>query len=347
MTYRHSTRLKTLRAFCVPAIAAIALLGITPRAINAAELQSQTAQSQQKIYRIGFHWWKPGKIYDEAMEGIKDGLELQGIRYEAVVVHSNRDKKRAVENLRRLDNMALDIIYSFSSAGTQIARNLSLKTPIIATVINHPASLGVKPGRMGKGSAVSGTSYYVDAQKQLELYLTLFQVRSNKKQKVGMIFDLNNPAGVLAEEPFMRKACNNKGIGFQSVAVENKSELHGAIKKLLNDGVTLVVVPTNRLVYGNLDRILSVTNPAGIPIVSMNKQGVENGALAALFADTYNLGRQTAQIADQILRNDADPAQIGFEFISNPNIIINLAAANALNYQFPPQILGDATIVLQ
>ena len=268
MTHHHSSRLKTLRAICIPAIAAIVLLGSMPRTVDATELQSQTAQSKQKVYRIGFHWWKPGKIYDEAMAGIKDGLELQGIQYEEVVVHSNKNKKLAAENLRRLDNMALDVIYSLSSAGTQIARNLSLRTPVIATVINHPASLGVNPDSMHEGTAVSGTSYYVDARKQLDLYLQLFQNRSNKKQKIGMIFDRNNPAGALAEEPFMRKACENKGIGFQSVAVNEKSQLQGAIKKLVNDGITLVVVPTNRLVYGNLAQILAVTNPAGIPIVS-------------------------------------------------------------------------------
>ena len=347
MTNRHSTRLKTLRAVCVSTIAAFALLGTTSLTIDAAELQAQTAQSKQKVYRIGFHWWKPGKIYDEAMAGIKDGLELQGIRYEEVVVHSNKDKKRAADNLRRLDNMALDVIYSLSSAGTQIARNLSLRTPVIATVINHPASLGVNPDSMTEGTAVSGTSYYVDAEKQLELYLQLFQSRSAKKHRIGMIFDRNNPAGALAEEPFMRKASKKRGIQFQSVGVTKKTELRSAIKKLVNAGVTLVVVPTNRLVYGNLAQILAVTNPAGIPIVSMNKQGVENGALAALFADTYNLGRQTAQLADQILRTDANPARVGFQFITKPNIIINLSAANALNYQFPPQILGDASIVLQ
>ena len=78
------------------------------------------------------------------MAGIKDGLEIKGIKYEAVVLQSNRDKGLAAENLRKLDNMNLDLIYSFSSAGTQIAKGLSLKTPVIATVVNHPASLGVR-----------------------------------------------------------------------------------------------------------------------------------------------------------------------------------------------------------
>jgi hypothetical protein len=34
----------------------------------------------------------------------------------------------------------------------------------------------------------------------------------------------------------------------------------------------------------------------------MSKQGVENGALAALYADTYDLDRQAAELAARILR---------------------------------------------
>ena len=102
------------------------------------------AQAEEtKTYRIGFHLWKPGKIYDEAMEGIRDGLTLSGIHYEAIILESSRDRDLASENLLKLDAMGLDLIYSLSSAGTKIAKSLNLKTPLIATVVNHPASLGV------------------------------------------------------------------------------------------------------------------------------------------------------------------------------------------------------------
>lgn len=303
-----------------------------------------TAESSgDKTYRIGFSLWKPGKIYDEAMAGIRDGLQLEGIRYEEVILEAGKDKELAAENLRQLDAMGLDVIYSLSSAGTKIAKKLNLKTPVIATVINHPASLGVGPDGASDGGILTGTSYYIDAKKQLELYRSLYP----EAKTVGMIFDANNPAGSLAEMPFMAQACEKAGLEFVSIGINDKSELQSSAQRLVTAGVDMIVVPTNRLVYGNLDIVLEETNKVSIPVVSMNKQGVENGAIAALYADTYNLGRQTAAMVRQIVDFDGNLLQIPFAFVSEPDVILNLAAASGLGFDFPAEVLSSAAIIMQ
>jgi putative ABC transport system substrate-binding protein len=294
-------------------------------------------------YRIGFHLWKPGAIYDEAMQGIKDGLTLAGIAYEAVVMQSDNHEAKAIENLRALDAMGLHLIYSLASAGTQVAMTLGLHTPIITTVVNHPASLGIDQRNGQHGIKLTGTSYYVDAHKQLQFYRTLFPGLT----KVGMIYDRQNPAGASAEEPFMRQACQKLGIAFFSVGIDKVTDLAAAAKELVTKGVDAIVIPTNNLVYENLQAILIIAYAHKIPVLSMNKQGVENGALAALFADTYNLGRYTAPMAKQILVDKTDPRHIPFQYISEPDSIVNLDAARQIDYEFPADILGKVTIIIQ
>ena len=132
------------------------------------------------------------------MAGIKDGLKIANIQYEPVVVESNQNEDLAIKNLRMLDGMKPDIIYSLSSAATQIVKNIGMATPVVATVINHPASLNISATDFGKEVKLSGTSYYIDVKKQLELYRDLFPLA----RKIGMIYDAKNPAGYLAEQPF-------------------------------------------------------------------------------------------------------------------------------------------------
>ncbi|WP_108650985.1 ABC transporter substrate-binding protein [Dongshaea marina] len=320
-------------------IGALVMLLLAPM----AWAKSQPADDPGQVYRIGFHIWKPGKIYTEAMQGIKDGLQLNGINYEAVEIHSYRDVNLAKKNLKNMDQMELDVIYSLSSAGTKLIKEQQLKTPVIATVINHPASLGISSEKKNSGGSITGTSYYVDAKKQLALYQTIFP----KIKKVGMIFDGNNPAGYLAEEPFMREASRKGGAEFVSVPVIEKTELLKAAQQLVAEDVDIIVIPTNRLVYGNLETVLEVTDKHGIPLVSMNKQGVENGALAALYADTYNLGRQAANLASPIISQGKSPGEIGFEYIEEPDIILNLKVAGKLGVDVPSFVLDKATIVIQ
>ena len=310
--------------------------------LGSAQTLEAAATDGGEAYRIGFHFWKPGKIYDEAMAGITDGLDIEGIRYEPVILHSDRNPELAAENLRELDAMDLDVIYSLSSAGTKIAMKLNLQTPVVATVINHPASLGVSQDGTATGTRLTGTSYYVDAKKQMALYLSLF----SEIAKVGMIYDVNNPAGALAEEPFMRQTCEAVNHPFASVGVREKGELEAATRQLIDQGASIIVIPTNRLVYANLDIVLQIANREKVPVVSMNKQGVENGALAALYADTYNLGRDTASMVRRIVSDDADPMSIDFQYIMEPEIILNLPAASSLGYEFPAEILSSAAIII-
>ena len=79
----------------------------------------------------------------------------------------------------------------------------------------------------------------------------------------------------------------------------------------------------------------------------MNKQGVENGALAALYSDTYKTGLLTGPIAKKILIDKINPKHIPFKFSLKPDLIINLKEAKKLGYNFPNTVLSDATIKLE
>ena len=325
--------------------ASIAVFGYCLSLILTPAIADAQSANEKKdaTYRIGFHLWKPGKIYDEAMAGIEDGLALEGIVYEKVVLQSHRDKSMAEKNLRTLDSMGLNLIFSLSSAGTKIANTIGMQTPVIATVVNHPTSLGVNQKNAKSPTNLTGTSYYVDTTKQMQFYQSLFP----KLTKIGMIYDKNNPAGALAEEPFMRHTCQQFHLEFLSVRVENEGEIAEATTELINADVNIIVIPTNRLVYKSVQVIFDLAREHNIPVVSMNKQGVEYGALAGLFADTYKLGRYTTPMAKQILNAKNGAKHLPFTFIPKPDIIVNLKAAKALNYEFPADILGKAAIVLQ
>lgn len=303
---------------------------------------TEASSSQSENIHIGFHFFKPGQIYEEAYQGIIDGLELEGIAFESIIYRSGRNKDLASSNLIDLDKLNLDIIISFSSAGTRIASVLALQTPLLSSVINHPISLGIEKEKSTVRPNLSGTSYYIDANSQLDLYLELFP----QATKIGMLYDSNNPAGYLAEEPMMRKACRTKNLEFHAVGATGRDDLELAAQTLLKKNVQMIIIPTNLQIYNNLDLVLRNTNPLKVPVVSMNKQGVEKGALAALFADTYKTGRQMVWIIKEIVENRTHPSEIPFLYPNTHDLIINLKSAAALDYEFNPDTLGRASIVL-
>lgn len=303
---------------------------------------AQSSAVSAKVYRLGFHFWKSANIYDEAYQGIIDSLTLEGINFESIIVNSDLNLEVARDSLRKMDAMHLDCIVSMSSEGTQIAHTLGLKTPLIAAVINHPRALGLTT-EGGRAATLTGISYFIEPLKQLNLFLALYP----DVRRIGMIYDKHNPAGYLAEAPMMKDGCEAMGVLFSSVGVSGRADLAAGLETLLQDGVEMVIVPTNNNVYRNLDLILDTAYSRQVPVVSLNKQGVENGALAALFADNYKLGRMAGPMLRSILFDGVPAASIPIIFIDQPDLIINLSAANRLNYEFPPEILVSAAIVIQ
>ena len=84
---RREHRQNSVIAYSLMAFFVVMIVAATSAPLAQA-VESKKQSASEKVYRIGFHLWKPGKIYDEAMAGIKDGLELQGIHYEEVILHS-------------------------------------------------------------------------------------------------------------------------------------------------------------------------------------------------------------------------------------------------------------------
>ena len=95
----NRARVLVPRLFCLLAAAMFWAASLPARAATVDEKQP----SNERSYRIGFHFWKPGKIYDEAMSGIEDGLKIAKISYERIIVHSDQDEDLAIKNLEMLE----------------------------------------------------------------------------------------------------------------------------------------------------------------------------------------------------------------------------------------------------
>ncbi len=304
--------------------------------------QTSAAKQEQKKYIIGIHWWKPGEIYTETYQGLIDGLNLEKVDYRQLHFRARRNNKLAVNNFRKMDSSALDIIISLSSAGSRIAAQAGLKTPVVALAVSHPQSLGINNSGSNKGTRITGCSYYIDASRQLDFFLRLFP----HLKRVGMIFDQHNPTGYLAEEPLLSSACAARRLEFFSSGITRPGELQAAARELLEQKqADIIVIPTNRMVYANLGLIQPLTDAKRIPLVSMNKQGVEYGALASFYADPYKLGRLAVSQVIRILKKEKSATDLPFQYIDQPDIIVSLKAADRLHYEFPPIVLGQASIV--
>ena len=107
--------------------------------------------------------------------------------------------------------------------------------------------------------------------------------------------------------------------------------------------VDVIYLPTCNTVAGAYPTVIMAADEAGIPVIAGEVAGVRAGALATEGIDYYLLGRQTADMAVQILRGEAEPATMPIQWQQVAGTLaVNTASAERLGITIPPEILAAA-----
>jgi putative ABC transport system substrate-binding protein len=188
---------------------------------------------------------------------------------------------------------------------------------------------------------ISGASYYISVEKQLDLYLAILP---NLKQ-MGFIFDLNNKSKKV-ELPEVRHVCDKMGFDYKIEVVTRKEELEQAVQGLIANGAQAVTIGSSDMLYNNIGRFIDQCTRSNVPVFSFNRKGVNSGAIAALSSD-YNqmVDSLIIPMALEVLENKKSPGDMPIAFLKENRIFINLSQAEKINLQIPKQILDKAVLI--
>jgi putative ABC transport system substrate-binding protein len=251
-----------------------------------------------------------------------------------------KDLPTSIKVLQELDKKGYDLIITITSDALIVAQHVIKQTPTLFTNVNNPLFLGFNSLGPPKGM-ISGASYYISVEKQLDLYMTILP---NLKQ-MGFIFDLNNKSKKV-ELPEVRQVCEKKGIAYQIEVVTRKEELEEAVHQLMANGAQAVIIGSSDMLYNNIPRFIDRCTESKVPVFSFNKKGVNYGAIAALSSD-YNqmVDSLVIPMALEVLENKRSPGDMPIAFLKKNRVFINLSQAGKINLHIPKQILDRAVII--
>ncbi len=246
----------------------------------------------------------------------------------------------SIKVLKNLDEKGLDMIITITTDALIIASHILKQTPVLFTNVNNPLHLGFKT--LGPpGGNISGVSYYISVEKQLAFYKKIMPHLSH----IGFIFDRNNKSKKI-ELPESRNACRKIGIRHRIEVVSSEQELEKAAFRLIAWGAKAIAIGSSDLLYNHISLILSGCNKAGVPIFSFNKEGVNQGAVAALSSD-YKLmvDKLLIPMAILVLKKGKSPGELPIGFLKENQIFINKSQTEKLNLRIPKDILDNAVFI--
>lgn len=309
------------------AAAALAALVLLPCVVAAAGTEARVVVLRTS--RVG-----PFAEAIDAMEGVlrADRRQPEILTFD---VEPGPDAASAMERVRR---SAPAVVVSVGSLATSLALEASppIEAPIVFSMVLYPAASGFLSG----GRAVTGASLDVPVQQQLSTLQRLLP----EAHSVGVLYSPRETGPVVAAAASVAEKI---GLQLVSEAVDDPAKAPAALESLMKRVDALWTVADGGV-------FTPQTTPALLlealrnrkPMFGLSPGQVRSGALAAFVVDYEDVGRQTAEIVGSIL-DGRRAAEVPVTHPRRVKLALNLRTAELLGVKIPPDVLGEANVLVQ
>lgn len=204
-----------------------------------------------------------------------------------------------------------------------------LDTPIISCMVLAPTKYDLTRKNM------TGVGLRIPIKQQLALIRNLIP----DLKRVGVLFDPTKTEPTVLQAQTLAQ---QDGLTLVDRTVSSPQDVPDMLRSLLPDIDVLWLIPDSTvLTKDSLDFLLSTTLEARIPVLGFSPGLVRSGALAGMYSNYSDVGKQVAKLAQEILKGDSIP-QGTFVPPEHVSIAINRQIAQYLGITVPPRLLADA-----
>jgi putative ABC transport system substrate-binding protein len=270
---------------------------------------------------------------------------IEGENVQYTFLDAQGDTKLITQYADTLAKMNPDLIFSDTSPATQAAKDATANTdiPVVFSMVADPVRAGFVASIQSSGNNLTGTSCaYIDiAAKRLEL---LKQV-SPKIKKVLVFYRPGDKSGEPATEE-IKKAGQKLGLEILARPVNSSEEIKTALEKLKPGEVDAIMDPADAMVNANTDSLVAASLRLKVPLMLLGDREAEAGALITYGVDYFDLGEQSATLADKVLRG-TKPAEIPIEMPRLFRIVLNLKVADQIGLTVPENLIAKADRIIK
>lgn len=263
-----------------------------------------------------------------AQEGFIEKLEENGFSDEENI---NINVLNSQGNSGNLHDMATqlanesDLLLGISTSAAQaLASAVEDDTPILFTATTDPENAGLVETMDKPGGNITGTSDMVPYEEQVALLHSI----KPEAENIGIIFNSSEPNSQIQAD-LARETIEESGRQAVIKTVTNTNDVQQVAESLMNE-VDAIYIPTDNTLASAAVTVGDLAIEHQIPIVAGSIDHTAEGGLATYGIDYHSLGKQTGQMALDILKNDTTPANISVETAQELDLFVNEDMADAL-----------------
>lgn len=301
-----------------------------------------TPDGKKEKLKIGVIQLIEHDALDAAYDGFKKAMEdaghKEGVEVEYEFHNAQGEQANCATIADQLAASHCDLILAIATQAAQAVVNKIKDIPILVTAVTDPADAKLVASNEVPGGNVSGTSDLNPIEEQANLLLQI----APKAKNVGLLYCSNEDNSKfqikIAKEKFAAK-----GITTTEFTVTQLTEIQSVVESMAGK-VDAIYIPTDNIMASGMATVTQSAIKYKLPVIVGESAVVATGGLATCGLSYFNLGKQTAQMAIDILVNGKDVAKMPIQYLSEENyeFAVNTETASALGLTIPQEIMDKA-----
>ena len=241
--------------------------------------------------------------------------------------------------------LPVDVLIAIGTPASKAALAATGKIPIVFSRVADPVASGLVKSLAYPGGNATGTT--VITSDLAEKRLALLKETVPGVNRIGVVHEKNFQPGD-AELKQLLAAAPRLGLEISAVAVEPPlaATLDAALKEIAQASVEGLFIGSSGWFEDLYQNTLDLANESRLPTLYVRPEFVRAGGLMSYGPDW---GQMYGIAADYVIRilKGAKPAELPVQQPTTLKLLINLAAAKAINLEVPPTLVARADEVVE
>ncbi len=225
--------------------------------------------------------------------------------------------------------------FAIASPAAQALHAIEKERPIIIAAVSDPNAIGLVYPR----NNVCGTKDMIDVRAGVELLTQLVP----KAKTIGLLYASGETNSIVLIKD-MHKELEARGLKAIDFSMSSEADIQAMVESACHK-VDALLAPTDNMIGSAIAIIATIALKHNTPLIVSDNMLVKDGALAAQGVDYKAGGKQSAQIAYEILVGGKKPYELPIEQIQGGQIFINKKTLDTLGLSIP-ESLKDHIVLL-
>ncbi len=306
-------------------------------------------QPAAEIPAVSIFQFSSRNVLDESVRGCFDGLADRGYRdgqtLRARIYNAESDLPTANAIARAILEDGCRLVVTFSTPALQVVAGANQAGKLIHLfgTVTDPYLAGVGLSRAHPGQRPPHLAGIGTFQPVREVWRLAH--RTNPRLKSAGVVWCTAETCSEACTALAREAAADLEVTLLEMPVSASTEISDAVRALLNRGVEAIWIGGDNIVEMAAPNVIELALQAGVPVFANAPDHAAHGALLALGADYYQVGRTVGNLAADVMEGRS-PAAIPVENVVPPLLWINTNILARLRdpdrWRPPPEILAQA-----